>query len=324
MPRVTAKWRPTLLHVLGGVLGAVLAAPLLGFIAIGLLRDAMGFRQSVVLVSCVVLLITCILGYVLWRVMLRPMVDLENKALSLRNGDASALSPLEHYGTRELGDLGQSVLDMANTLINREATIRTYTDHVTHELKSPLTAIKGAAELLASTPQISAEDAQLAQTVLEGTKRMERQLTDLRRIAKSREPSHRGRVQLAQLLPRLSGEFPNIAITASGERTILPINAEGLTIVLHHLIDNAVGHGAKTVKLAVSSTGSGVTLWIADDGSGVSEGNRRQIFDPFFTTRREVGGTGMGLSIVQNLIEAHDGRISLEQAQPSAVFSITF
>jgi len=306
------------------VLAAVLAAPLLGFIAIGLLRDAMGFRQSVVLVSCVVLLITVVLGYVLWRVLLRPIIDLENKAQSLRNGDASALSPLEQYGTRELGDLGQSVLDMANTLITREATIRTYTDHVTHELKSPLTAIKGAAELLASTPQISPEDAQLAQTVLQGTKRMERQLTDLRRIAKSREPSHRGQVQLAQLVPRLAREFPDITVNVSGQGTTLPINAAGLTIVLHHLIDNARGHGAKLVNLHVSGSDSGASLKVSDDGSGISLGNRHQIFDPFFTTRREVGGTGMGLSIVQNLIEAHGGSITLEQAQPSAEFLITF
>lgn len=284
----------------------------------------MGFRQSVVLVSVVVLLFTAILGYVLWRVLLRPMIDLENKAQALRNGDASALSSLEQYGTRELGDLGQSVLDMANTLITREATIRTYTDHVTHELKSPLTAIKGAAELLASTPQISSEDAQLAQTVLEGTKRMERQLTNLRRIAKSREPSHRGYVQLAQLRPSLAREFPDITINITDQGITLPINAEGLAIVLHHLIDNAQGHGAKVVTLHVSGSGSGVTLQVSDDGSGISTGNLHQIFDPFFTTRREVGGTGMGLSIVQNLIEAHGGSITLKQAQPSAVFLVSF
>ena len=178
--RINAKWRPPLLLVLGGVLTAVLAAPLLGFIAIGLLRDPMGFRQAVVLVSSLVVLITVIFAFLLWRLLLRPVTALERKADALRNGDASALSPLQHYGTRELHDLGQSVLAMAGTLHNRETAIRTYTNHVTHELKTPITAIRGAAELLATTQAPDSDDARLAQTVLDGTRRMERLLADLR------------------------------------------------------------------------------------------------------------------------------------------------
>ena len=58
--------------------------------------------------------------------------------------------------------------------------------------------------------------------------------------------------------------------------------------------------------------------------AGISSGNQGRIFDPFFTTKRDSGGTGMGLSIVQTLIEAHGGRVTLEHAQPSAVFLISF
>ncbi len=322
--RINAKWRPPLLLVLGGVLTAVLAAPLLGFIAIGLLRDPMGFRQAVVLVSSLVVLITVVFAFLLWRLLLRPVTALERKADALRNGDASALSPLQHYGTRELHDLGQSVLAMAGTLHNRETAIRTYTNHVTHELKTPITAIRGAAELLATTQPPNSDDARLAQTVLDGTRRMERLLADLRDTAAAREPLHHGHSTLAQLRPELKRKFPDLDLQFTGESIPLPLNPKGMGIVLHHLTQNAREHGASQVNIGACLNNSQVQIRISDNASGISAGNLLQVFDPFFTTKREKGGTGMGLSIVQNLIESHGGHISVEQAEPSAVFLVAF
>jgi len=324
MRRITPKWRPPLLLVLGGVLSAVLAAPLLGFVAIGLLRDTMGFRQSVVLVSVIVVLITMIFAFLLWRLLLRPVTALERKADALRNGDASALSPMQHYGTQELHDLGQSVLAMAGTLHDRETAIRTYTNHVTHELKTPITAIRGAAELLATSQPPDSEDWRLAQTVLDGSRRMERLLADLRDTAAAREPLHHGHCTLAELRPQLLQNFPHLELLFSGEKIPLPLNAKGMGIVLHHLIQNAREQGAKQIGFHASLTDGNTRLRIKDNANGISAGNLPQIFDPFFTTKRETGGTGMGLSIVQNLIEAHGGRIMLQQAQPSAIFLIEF
>ncbi len=322
--RLNAKWRPPLLLVLGGVLGAVLIAPLLGFVAIGLLRDPMGFRQAVVLVSSIVVLVTVVFAFLLWRLLLRPVTALERKADALRNGDASALSPLQQYGTRELHDLGQSVLAMAGTLHNREAAIRTYTNHVTHELKTPITAIRGAAELLAATQTPDSEDARLAQTVLDGTRRMERLLADLRDTAAAREPLHHGHSTLAQLRPQLAQKFPEMDLHFTGENIPLPLNSKGMRIVLLHLVQNAHEHGAQQVHFAASMDGGQVKIRISDTANGISEGNLPHIFDPFFTTKREKGGTGMGLSIVQNLIEAHGGQISVEQAEPTATFLVEF
>ncbi len=322
--RINAKWRPPLLLVLGGVLTAVLVAPLLGFIAIGLLRDPMGFRQAVVLVSSIVVLITVIFAFLLWRLLLRPVTALERKADALRNGDASALSPLQHYGTRELHDLGQSVLAMAGTLHNRETAIRTYTNHVTHELKTPITAIRGAAELLDTTQAPDSDDARLVKTVLDGTRRMERLLADLRDTAAAREPLHHGHSTLAQLRPALKQKFPDLDMQLTGESIPLPLNTQGMGIVLHHLTQNAREHGASQVNIGACFNNSQVQIRISDNSTGISAGNLPHIFDPFFTTKREKGGTGMGLSIVQNLIEAHGGHISIEQAKPSAVFLLAF
>lgn len=322
--RISAKWRPSLMLVLGGVLGAVLAAPLLGFIAIGLLRDTMGFRQAVIPVSFLVVLITLVFGFLLWRLLLRPITALERKADALRNGDSDALKPLQHYGTQELYDLGQSVLAMADTLHNREAAVRSFTNHVTHELKTPITSIRGAAELLATTPIANSDNKRLLESILKATHRMERLLADLRDTAAAREPLHHGKTTLADLRPALQQRFPDLQLTLQGDSVTLPLNSKGMGIVLHHLAQNAREHGATALIFTASCNGEGVTLRVFDNAGGISSGNQPRIFEPFFTTKRESGGTGMGLSIVQNLIEAHGGHITLERAQPNAVFLISF
>ena len=61
---------------------------------------------------------------------------------------------------------------------------------------------------------------------------------------------------------------------------------------------------------------------IADDGAGISPGNRDRVFEPFFTTRREAGGTGMGLQIVRSMLAAHGGTIRLLPSESGAAFEI--
>ena len=68
----------------------------------------------------------------------------------------------------------------------------------------------------------------------------------------------------------------------------------------------------------------GDTLTFQDDGAGISQGNRDRIFEPFFTTRREAGGTGMGLSIVRRILEAHEADITLIPSDTGARFDIVF
>jgi signal transduction histidine kinase len=187
MPRrIVQKWRPPLLVVLGGTLAAVLTLPPAGLIAVRSLSPALGFRTSALLVTASVILVTAILAFLLWRLLLRPVTALAARTEALSAGDDTALAPLEHYGTSELEHLGESVLTMAATLQNREAAVRSFTDHVTHEFKSPLTAIRGAAELLELADP---GNESLRANILAATARMEQLLAALRKIAAARAPS---------------------------------------------------------------------------------------------------------------------------------------
>ena len=317
---IARKWRPPLLLVLGGTLGAVLAAPLLGLAALRALEEALGFGQSAALIGLAVVAVTLILGFLLWRLLLRPIRALAARAESVRDGGPEP-APLDHYGTRELRDLGESVLGMAAALSNRERTIRTFTDHVTHELKTPIAAIRGPAELREGPPAFAQQGPRRVPTILASARRMEEQLTALRRVAAVREPTHRGEARLAEVLPALRAAFPGLELRADGPDVSVPLDRDGLDIVLRHLIGNSAGHGALRVTL---SARDGPDLVIVDDGTGIAEGDRPRVFDPFFTTRRETNGTGMGLTIVRNLLQAHGGQIELLPSANGAAFRIRF
>ncbi|WP_373354567.1 sensor histidine kinase [Pseudoroseicyclus sp. CXY001] len=317
---ILVKWRPSLALVIALVLGLVLALPPAGILALRALSPPMPFTEALIAVALAVLAATAALGWVLWRLLYRPIRALAARAEALGRGTAGAAAPLRHYGTREMERTGRAVLEMGRILSGREAVLRSYADHATHELKAPLTVLRGAAELLDGDDIPAEERARLLARIDDAADRMTALLDAQRALARAQEPAGAGRARLGPLLAALQDDHPEaeILLDADGE---IPLPADGLRLVLDHLIANAVAHGAGQVRLTVAPG----ALKIADDGAGISAGNRARIFDPFFTTRRAAGGTGMGLPIVRRMLEAHGAEIALaDSPPPGATFVIRF
>lgn len=309
--RVKAKWRPPLALVLGGTLATVFAFPLVGIAYLRLAGGILGRGETSWLIAWIALITTSVLGLLLWRLVLRPVRRLTAYTRSVTGLDPQAPPP-EHFGTPEFSQLGQAVLDMTATLQGREAVLRSYADHVTHELKSPITAVQGAAELLAD-PDLSEDDrARMVANITQAAGRMQELLDAQRALARASEPMPAGSV----LLSEVAADWPEVSVAVDGN---VPLPQEAMRIVLTHLVGNALAHGATEVTVAARQ---GV-LEISDNGPGISAGNRSRIFDPFFTTRRDSGGTGMGLAIVARMLEAQGARITLQDG-PGARFAITF
>ncbi len=319
-PGVRPKWRPPLALVLSGSLLAVLVLPVLGLFVVDTLAPAMGRTEAILTVALGAFSATVILGWLLWRLILSPVRSLASRAEIIRSGGSA--TPMTRFGTPEIGELGQAVLDMADVLRARELAVRSYADHVSHELKTPLSAIRGAAELLASDPEISDETRRLVGSIAEAEARAEDLLVAARQIAAARAPDHHGQTMLNDIVPAPS--HPGLEISIHGGNVALPLAPEGLRVILAHLIENAAEAGAKNVRIQAEKSSDGPVLAISDDGPGISEGNRDRVFDPFFTTRRDAGGTGMGLAIVQTLLLAHGAEIGVEPAEKGAHFSIRF
>ena len=316
--RLTRKWRPPLSLVLGGSLAAVLVLPVLGVVIATLLAPSIGARWTVVFVSLGSGLATAILGYLLWRLILSPVQSLGARARDIRAG--SPVTPLAHAGTPEVSEVADVVLDMAATLRAREMAVRAYADHVTHELRSPLAAIRGAAELLDGGAEDGEETQVLARTILAAEARAERLLNAAAEVVAARSPVHEGTC----CLDKVDWDAGDLKVAQSGGNVVLPMAATGISLVLGHLARNAEEAGARGIDVTAGTGPGGVILTVADDGGGIAPGNEDRLFDPFFTTRRESGGTGMGLAIVQTLLGAHGAEIALVPGARGAVFEIRF
>jgi two-component system, OmpR family, sensor kinase len=311
---VNRRWRPSLGFVLGGALLATLGFAFFGLVALRYLGLVIGFRQAALILGAVILVLTGALGWLLVRLLLRPITALEDYAVAQAAG-GQALPP-GHFGTSELHRTAVAVMDMAETLRDREATIRSFTDHVTHEIKTPVSAIRAAVELLEDGGGLSVADLRIVGQIDGAQAQIAGQLQALREAAQAREVRYLGQTTLDEVVPGLTGA----RFVVVGGDVPLPMAAAGLALVLGHLVRNAVEHGAREVRL----TAQGAELRVQDDGMGISAGNRDRVFEPFFTTGRERGGTGMGLSIVRNILAAHGGEIALDGASGPTVFVIRF
>ncbi|TWB56468.1 sensor histidine kinase [Nitrospirillum viridazoti] len=298
-------------------------------------RHLYGERRKVALAGGCILAVILIIAFVFSRTITRPIHQLvrQTRELGTRGLDEGP-ADAPHYGTREIALLSQSFHDMAQRLSDRSRYITTFAAHVSHELKSPLTGIQGAAELLHDDlegeeampgPMDTEQRRRFLGNILADTRRLTALVQRLRDLAQADNPVRGGRTSLAAVWPELAAQFPRLALTARGEDAAVAMSAENVMILFSHLADNAGRHGATALDITVAFRDWAVVVTVADNGHGISPANRDRVFDAFFTTRRDSGGTGMGLHIVQSLLRAHGGDIRLGDAPESggAVFEVT-
>ena len=180
------KRRPPLWFVIAGTLAAVFMLPLLGIAYFRVAGGVLGWGEPSWLIGLMSFLVTAILGFLLWWLVLRPVEALMTYAKGVDEG-GSADAPV-HFGTPEISQLGVAFGRMHTVLQARTDVLRSYADHVTHELKSPLTVIAGAAELLRDPAMAQADRAALLDRVEAPTMRMNALLEAQLALAQAQEP----------------------------------------------------------------------------------------------------------------------------------------
>jgi two-component system, OmpR family, sensor histidine kinase CreC len=294
-----------------------------------IVKHVYGEQRKLILAGLLVLGSTAVIGLVFSRAITRPINALVARTVEAGHGNREALRPLAHHGTREIALLSQSFIDMTERLNERSDYIATFAAHVSHELKTPLTSIQGAAELLRDDAHAepgfmtAPERLRFLDNIIADTTRLSLMLHRLRELARADNPSLDGTALLSAGLADLRSAYPSLDIRVGEPQDWrVAMSAENLFIVLSHLADNSVRHHAGTLEVSSLPDDREVVVTLRDDGEGISEANRDRIFDPFFTTRRETGGTGMGLGIVQAMLRAHDGSIRLLTSEKGAAFEI--
>lgn len=286
-------------------------------------RFLYGERFNLAKAGLFIVVSTGLIGFVFWRFIARPIHALILRIQSTGNG-GKRWEPLDHYGTREIENLSRSFQSLTERLQSQQDALKTYTAHVTHELKSPLTAVKGAAELLRDGDMSTEQQSRFLDNIDRDTARMEDLLASMRSFSLAEQNAIGGTCCLAIVEDEIRARFPSLTITAENGELLFPMHPNTLKIILTHMLENAQQQGAGEVILETATEPSGVYLTITDNGPGISDGNRDKIMQPFFTTHRDHGGTGMGLNIVKAIVEALGGGIVSEPSPTGARFRITF
>lgn len=285
-------------------------------------RFLYGERFNLTKAGLFIIVSTGLIGFIFWRFITRPIQTLIHRTRTTGNG--KRWEPLNHYGTREIENLSRSFQSLTGRLQSQQDALKTYTAHVTHELKSPLTAVKGAAELLRDDDMTPEQRSRFLGNIHRASTRMEDLLASMRAFSLAEQNAIGGSCSLTQIEDEMGVRFPSLTITARNGHLLLPVHHNTLKIILTHMLENALQHGAGEVILCASADVSGTHLTITDNGAGISHGNRDKILTPFFTTRRDQGGSGMGLNIVKAIVEALGGSIKLEPSPSGARFNFTF
>jgi two-component system OmpR family sensor kinase len=238
--------------------------------------------------------------------------------------------PLPQEGTSEVSSLAQAFNEMAHQLaVSREAE-RNFLLSVSHELKTPLTAIRGYAEGLADGAFEPDEAARTIATEAGRLERLVRDLLDLARMNRSEFSVRHEPVDLAEVAREAvrrheaaATQF-EVALAATGEETWVDGDEDRLLQIASNLVENALREtpagGRVTVSAAVGR------LSVADTGPGIAAGDLPHAFERFYLYDKggkdRPVGTGLGLAIVQQLARAMGGEVSVESSESGTTFAV--
>ena len=217
-----------------------------------------------------------------------------------------------------------TVLDL--TMLRKLETIRRdFVANVSHELKTPLTAVSGYAETLLDDDIPLEQRHRFIETIRDNAGRMQRIVDDLLDLSRIESGGWRPNVALVEVPPIVSSVFAEVNARASAKGLALVadvapdaarISADptALRQVIANLVQNAVQYTMNgTITLRTRASNDGVRLDVIDSGIGISAEHLPRIFERFYRVdagrSREQGGTGLGLAIVRHLVEAHGGRV---------------
>ena len=288
-------------------------------------------------IGSAVLLILGVAGYWVVHRSLRPLIEVEKTAASIAAGQLESRVPQSDPNT-EVGQLSLALNGMLaqiqRAMASSEASaekarlsedrMRRFITDASHELRTPLTTIRGFAELYRQ----GGGDVDMAMSRIEGeSKRMAGLVEDLLLLAQldAQRPLERSRVDLLALASDAVHDATSIAPTRPIGMEFLPgpgtpevIGDEArLRQVLGNLVGNALQHTPADVGVTVrvGTRGDDAILEVADQGPGMHQRDADRVFERFYradsSRTRASGGAGLGLSIVDSLVRAHGGRVSV-------------
>lgn len=287
------------------------------------------------MLAAIVLAVVLALLFGVW--LARPLKRIETAIVRL--GENRLDEAIDIRGPDDVRALGRRLEWLRLRLAELDADKARFLRHVSHELKTPLAALREGAALLEEgvAGTLSEGQREVARILRQNTAVLQAQIEDLLRFNAAAFEARqllRAPTELAALLrdlveqQRLQWRARRLRVHVDGEPLWAEVDAEKLRTALGNLLSNAIRFSplGATIRCTVARRAGRACIDIEDQGPGVAAADRARIFEPFYRGERQPGdaprGSGIGLSIVHEVVTAHGGRIELLPDEPGAHFHI--
>ena len=289
-------------------------------------RAARKTQRDLFLQSLILIPLTLLVAGAITFLLARPIRRMDSAIRSLGEGQYDA--PIAIDGPGDLRILGQRLDWLRSELKDLDEQKQQFLRHVSHELKTPLTAIREATELLHDGigGVLTTQQAEITHILRDNSLRLQKMIENL--LNYTRVEAMQPKLNLQPInLPRLVNKVfhahalsirnKQINVEAQFDAQEIIADEEKLTIILDNLISNAVKYTPNVGQIKVSAAQDKKWLMIAvqDSGLGLAQEDQEKLFDPFYRgsaiNKSLISGSGLGLTIAKDLVEAHGGNIKL-------------
>ncbi|HZU74802.1 MAG TPA: HAMP domain-containing sensor histidine kinase [Acidimicrobiales bacterium] len=259
----------------------------------------------------------------------RPLAAVEATARRIADGDLSSRVSVGPGEYRELASLAGSINSMTESLERSRGMERQFLLSVSHDLRTPLTSIRGWAEAIADGA--AGDDRRAAGVIGSEARRLERLVQDLLDLAKLearsfslvRQPVDVGEVVMDRaegLRPAIEEAGLRLEVSVPEAPLAVRADPDRLAQVVANLVENAFKFARTTVTVSAAGHDDRVAVTVADDGPGIASEDAPHVFERFYTASRSPArqaGSGLGLAIVKELVEAMSGQVAVGPADAS-------
>ncbi|NJN48645.1 MAG: HAMP domain-containing histidine kinase [Alkalinema sp. RL_2_19] len=280
-------------------------------------HEAFDALQEVIQVLSGLVLLALLLGWWLSGRVLAPLRSLTLTAQQVSDSDLSRRIPVQGQG--EIAALTTTFNNMLTRLDAAFQTQRNLLNDAGHELRTPITIIRGHLELMADDDPV--EVSETRDLLIDELDRMSRLVDELILLARREQPNflHPDHIDLPALIDEVFVKVVPLAERNWQLEGKPPAQLWGdrqrLTEAILNLVENAVRHtkSSDTIAIGCDRVGPQVQIWVRDTGSGIAPADQERIFERFFrsTQQPRAEGAGLGLAIVQAIVQAHGGTVAV-------------
>lgn len=286
-------------------------------------------------VGAIVLAAIMAVGFGIW--LARPFRRLERAIVDL--GENRLVQPIDIPGPPDVQRVGQQLEWLRQRLTELDADKARFLRHISHELKTPLASMHEGVAVLGDgvAGPLNDSQAEVVSILRHNTTQLQQQIEALLRFnaaAFEARELRRQPTDLRQLVDeqvedqRLRWQARQLTVSVHGRCPALPLDGPKIASALGNLLSNAIRFSpvGGRIDIALSHADGRVVLDIRDEGAGIAPEDRDRVFEPFYRGSRQPvdapKGSGIGLSIVQEYIQAHGGRMTLQPSERGAHFRI--